>query len=57
MNVPRPERISTTWNINARWDSSGQVMTVTPNGNGNSWGVTIMTNGTWTWPTVSCRAA
>jgi endo-1,4-beta-xylanase len=55
MNVPAPEKISATWNINATWDSSGQIMTATPNGNGNNFGVTIMKNGSTTWPTVSCR--
>jgi endo-1,4-beta-xylanase len=56
MNVPSPERISSTWNVNAQWPSS-QVMIATPNGNGNNFGVTIMTNGTWTWPTVSCSVS
>jgi endo-1,4-beta-xylanase len=53
MNVPSPARISTTWNISATHPSS-QVMIARPNGNGNTFGVTIMTNGNWTWPTVSC---
>ncbi|GAA2513777.1 glycoside hydrolase family 11 protein [Winogradskya humida] len=56
MNVPAPEKISSTWNTTATWDSSGQVMTAKPNGNGNTFGVTIMKNGSTTWPAVSCSA-
>ncbi|GGL10168.1 glycoside hydrolase family 11 protein [Mangrovihabitans endophyticus] len=55
MNVPSPEKIIATWNTDATWPSS-QVMIAKPNGNGNTFGVTIQTNGTWTWPTVSCSA-
>ncbi|OIJ64016.1 glycoside hydrolase family 11 protein [Streptomyces mangrovisoli] len=53
MNVPSPEKITATWNTTATYPSA-QVLTAKPNGNGNTFGVTLQTNGTWTWPTVTC---
>ncbi|WP_405431717.1 polysaccharide deacetylase family protein [Micromonospora sp. NBC_00617] len=40
-----PQKVSTIWNGSATWDSSGYVMTVRPNGSGNTFGFTTMFNG------------
>nr|WP_317797141.1 endo-1,4-beta-xylanase [Actinoplanes sichuanensis] len=57
VTVGSPQRITATWNVSATWDSSGNVMTGRPNGNGDTFGFTIQHGGNWTWPTLSCRTA
>ncbi|MFC0110193.1 endo-1,4-beta-xylanase [Kibdelosporangium aridum] len=61
VTITAPQRVSTTWNGTASWDSSGTVMTMKPNGNGNlaagastTFGFTVMANGQWAQPSVSC---
>jgi endo-1,4-beta-xylanase len=40
-----PQRMSTTWNGTPTWDSTGYVLTMRPNGSGNTFGFTTMHNG------------
>ncbi|WHM40742.1 endo-1,4-beta-xylanase [Streptomyces sp. BPTC-684] len=65
VTVTPPQKISATWNGSPTWDTSGNVMTMRPNGNGNlaagastSFGFTVMRNGTSTPPVLgSCTAS
>ncbi|GAB2622298.1 endo-1,4-beta-xylanase [Streptomyces capparidis] len=65
VTVQSPQRISATWNGTPSWDSSGNVMTMKPSGNGavsaggsTSFGFTVMANGNWSTPVVgSCTAS
>ncbi|TDV57295.1 cellulose binding domain-containing protein [Actinophytocola oryzae] len=61
VRLTSPQRVSTTWSGTPSWDSSGIVMTMRPNGNGNlgpgastTFGFTVMANGQWATPAVSC---
>ncbi|MFF5056517.1 glycoside hydrolase family 11 protein [Micromonospora sp. NPDC000663] len=47
------QSIQNSWNASVS-GTSGTV-TATPNGNGNNFGITVMANGNWNWPTVTCR--
>lgn len=65
VTVTPPQKVSATWNGTPSWDSSGNVMSMRPNGNGGlaagastSFGFTVMKNGTGTAPVVgSCTAS
>ncbi|UED87774.1 endo-1,4-beta-xylanase [Streptomyces profundus] len=64
VTVGSAQRISTTWNGTPSWDSSGNVMTMRPNGNGNlspgqstSFGFTVMAGGDWSAPRIGACVA
>ncbi|MEU1710353.1 glycoside hydrolase family 11 protein [Streptomyces sp. NPDC005706] len=56
MKVPSPEKVLSTWNVGTSYPDA-QTLVAKPDGNGSNWGVTLQTNGTWTWPAVTCVAS
>ncbi|GAA2511817.1 extracellular catalytic domain type 1 short-chain-length polyhydroxyalkanoate depolymerase [Winogradskya humida] len=43
--ITAPQQVSTTWSGAFSWSNGGNTMTVKPNGSGNTFGFTTMTNG------------
>ncbi len=43
--ITAPQKVSTTWSGTFAWSGGGNTMTVKPNGSGNTFGFTTMTNG------------
>jgi hypothetical protein len=46
--ITAPQKVSTTWGGTFTWSKPGSTMTVKPNGGGNTFGFTTMTNGNTT---------
>ncbi|GAA4789736.1 endo-1,4-beta-xylanase [Streptomyces ziwulingensis] len=65
VTLTAPQKMSATWNGSPAWDSSGNVLTMRPNGNGSlaagastSFGFTVMKNGSGAVPAVgACTAS
>nr|1E5B_A Chain A, XYLANASE D [Cellulomonas fimi]1E5C_A Chain A, XYLANASE D [Cellulomonas fimi] len=49
------QTIQASWNANVT--GSGSTRTVTPNGSGNTFGVTVMKNGSSTTPAATCAGS
>jgi peptidoglycan/xylan/chitin deacetylase (PgdA/CDA1 family) len=55
VTVGSGQKIIATWNGTASWGSDPNVMTMKPNGSGNTFGFTVQTSGNFNAPSVSCR--
>jgi len=55
LNLGSGQSLQNSWNANVT--SSGSTLTATPNGSGNSFGVTLYKNGNSNLPTASCNAS
>jgi endo-1,4-beta-xylanase len=53
INLNGSQTLQNSWN--ATVSGSGQTLTATPNGSGNSFGITVWRNGNNSMPTASCR--
>jgi endo-1,4-beta-xylanase len=52
LNLNGGQSLQNSWNASVSGTSG--AITARPNGNGNNFGVTIMSNGNTTWPTITC---
>ncbi|MCA2219156.1 cellulose-binding protein, partial [Wangella sp. NEAU-J3] len=52
-----PQTFQNSWNAATTLTDNNTVLTARPNGNGNSFGFTVLHNGNRNWPAITCRVA